>query len=125
MVPSSKDVIAQALARAQIDAWFAPGAVRTGEAVEGQLRQRQLSGDARRLREAASWIVGRKAAGHSMLLIDDVYTSGASMHSFAAALREAGASQVVGLALIRSIGGTVYQEYLETIPRVGPLMIVG
>jgi len=47
------------------------------------------------------------------VILDDVYTTGGSMHSFARALKEKGACRVHGVALIRTIGGTVYHDALR------------
>jgi hypothetical protein len=111
-VPSSSELIPRALDRARMDGWFAPRLRRTGELAEGVMRQRQLGHAGRKSKTANDWIVGGKVKDRKVLLLDDVYTSGASMHSFAAALVVAGAREVSGLALVRNIGGTVYQEAL-------------
>lgn len=58
------------------------------------LRQRQ-----RNVRGAFSVVHAGAVAGKSVLLVDDVVTSGSTMASCAAALRAAGASSVTGLAL--------------------------
>lgn len=51
----------------------------------------------------AAYRVTEDVEGRSFVLVDDVWTSGASLGSAAAALRLAGASQVVGLTLGRSL----------------------
>ncbi len=52
-------------------------------------------------RASLRFVANRSLSGASVLVIDDVVTTGASMGSASAALRDAGAATVVGLAFAR------------------------
>lgn len=111
-IPSSTGVIPNALKRAEGQGWFAPEATSTGCAKEGLPRQR-LMGERRVDRRPEDWIVEAQVEGKRVVVMDDVYTSGASLHSYAGALKKAGANEVTGVALNRNITGMVYQEAMR------------
>ncbi|SLM48267.1 putative Phosphoribosyltransferase [Nitrospira japonica] len=54
----------------------------------------------------------RLVTGRRILLIDDVFTTGATLHECAAALSESGAKSVVALTLARTIGSLVVPDHL-------------
>jgi predicted amidophosphoribosyltransferase len=92
---------AERLARALADRWqlrCEPVLVRTGAAP----RQRGLSLAARR-RNVAGAFAARAAAAGSVILADDVYTSGATVSAAASALRAAGAGRVDVVTFARAI----------------------
>ena len=65
--------------------------------------QSSLSGRARRRNlQGAFQIKKRKAVPESILLIDDVVTTGATLEACAAVLRKAGARKVYGLTIARA-----------------------
>lgn len=83
-------------------------------AVEGQaedypwrkgliVRDRSVARPARNAVSAAAYTVEEDVDGKSILLLDDLWTSGASMVSAAAALKAAGAATVVGVVLGRQV----------------------
>lgn len=73
-------------------------------------RSSQHDRPARRQLAPEAYVVNRAAlAGRSVVLLDDVWTTGASMASAAAALRDAGAANVVGLVLGRQLNRS-YRE---------------
>lgn len=103
-VPSSKPAVAGALARARTEGWWAPELVGVAVAREGVPRQRERPGG-ERLRVENKWLVDAAAvADQDVLLLDDLYTSGGSVHSLALALRRAGAHSVRAVVLARNVG---------------------
>ena len=58
--------------------------------------------------------VGRPVEGKSLLLIDDVFTTGAAIHSAAAALSTAGANIVAGIVVARRIRPE-YNEHSQSV----------
>ncbi|MCR9248195.1 MAG: phosphoribosyltransferase family protein [bacterium] len=56
----------------------------------------------RNVRDAFAFRAGASAAGRRVVLVDDVFTSGATMRECARLLRRAGATQVVALAACRA-----------------------
>jgi predicted amidophosphoribosyltransferase len=92
---------AERLARGLAKRWALPVApllVRTGS---GE-RQRGLDRAARR-RNVAGAFVPRAAAPKAVCLVDDVYTSGATVAAAASALRRAGAGRIVVVTLARAV----------------------
>jgi ComF family protein len=92
---------AEALARELARTWgigLEPTLVR----VRGSPRQRGLSRTERR-RNAAAAFASIGAAPARVLLVDDVYTTGATANGAAAALRKAGARQVEVVTFARTI----------------------
>lgn len=67
--------------------------------------QRGLSKAERRLNADASFVALEPLSGMSLVLLDDVVTTGATMAAAARALRRAGAERVEGLAVARAFGG--------------------
>jgi hypothetical protein len=102
-VPSSRPVVAAALQRAGDEGWWSCelGAVATAR--RGHRRQRERPD---RLRKYVhdKWDVDHAAVnGLDVLVVDDLYTSGGSVHSFAHALRQAGAASVRAVVLARNL----------------------
>lgn len=67
--------------------------------------QRGLSKADRRGNADASFVVLGPVEGMSLVLLDDVVTTGSTMAAAARALRRAGAARVEGLAVARAFGG--------------------
>lgn len=76
-----------------------PGALRR---VRPTAAQAELPGYQRRHNVRGAFRARRRVAGRPIVLVDDVVTSGATVGEAARALREAGASRVVVLALARA-----------------------
>lgn len=57
----------------------------------------------RRQNLAEAFVAAPAAAGRRLLVLDDVTTTGATLEACLAALRRAGASEVAGLALLRTL----------------------
>jgi ComF family protein len=92
---------AEALAREVARTWgigLEPTLVR----VRGSPRQRGLSRTERRRNAAAAFTATRRVPAR-VLLVDDVYTTGATLNAAASALRKAGARQVEVVTFARTI----------------------
>jgi len=57
------------------------------------------------VQNAFALVTPRTIAGESILLIDDVFTTGATISACAAVLQAAGAKEVLALTLARPLGG--------------------
>lgn len=67
-------------------------------------RQSELSYEERSINIKDAFLArGMQLKGKSVLLVDDVYTVGATMRECAKTLREAGAAKIAGLALFKSV----------------------
>jgi Phosphoribosyl transferase domain len=103
-VPSSRPVVAAALRRAAQEGWWVPELTDAATVRPGHQRQRERPG-AERIYVEDKWDVDRAAVdGRDVLVLDDIYTSGGSIHSFARALRQSGANSVRAVILARNIG---------------------
>lgn len=70
-------------------------------AKHGKTDQRELDREERQRQSRGVYQVVAPVAGMRLLLVDDVVTTGATMRAVAAALKDAGAASVDGLALAR------------------------
>lgn len=68
--------------------------------------QNTLSREERHANVSGAFKVRRSFSGERVLLIDDVYTTGATMHELARVLRNAGAGQVIGVVFARAPAAT-------------------
>ena len=113
-VPTSRPVIEQALGVAKSHGWYAPSGEASGDRSEGSGSQRYRPAATRLERDEKDWWVDSDVVGdRAVVMLDDVFTSGASMYSYAAALLDAGAEEVRAVALIRHCQGVVYSEHIE------------
>ena len=60
---------------------------------------------------------GASVTGRSVLLLDDVFVTGASILSYAAALRQAGAADVRGVVVVRHLRG-LDSDYFDALRAV-------
>lgn len=103
-VPSSRPVVLAVLQRAAEEGWWVPDLKEVATTTPGHQRQRERLGTERMYVED-KWDVDRAAVeGQEVLVLDDLYTTGGSIHSFAKALREAGANSVRAIILARNVG---------------------
>lgn len=103
-VPSSSPVVLSALARARVEGWPAPDVQTIAAARAGHLRQRHRPYPAR-IGIEGKWLIDASAVtGRAVIVLDDVATTGATLHSFAAALTDAGATSVRAVVLARMAG---------------------
>jgi ComF family protein len=76
--------------------------------------QNGLSASGRSRNVEGAFSVGQDVAGKTVLLVDDVYTTGATLNACAKALLKAGAARVDGVALARVIKPTQVEIPNET-----------
>jgi len=103
-VPSSRPVIASALERAATEGWWVPDLVQVATRSPTATHQRTRREERWKV-ASDSWIVDSHAvAGLHVLVLDDICTSGGSLHSFARALLDHGALSVTGVVMARNLG---------------------
>lgn len=113
VVSTNASLIACALRIASQRGWFAPNVVRTG-LKRSDWSQRDARQEERLQRSAADWIVDEvSASGRVVVLLDDIFVTGATMFSYAAALRRAGAIRVLAVAYERVVSGFAYYDALR------------
>jgi predicted amidophosphoribosyltransferase len=102
-VPSSRPAVTAGLVRAAREGWWTPPLPTVAVARPGLPRQRERSGR-ERLHVEGKWDVDDRAVrGHDVLVLDDLYTTGGTVHSFALALRTAGARSVHAAVLALNV----------------------
>ncbi len=94
---------AERLAASLAEAWYLPCEPLLGRA-RASRRQRGLSLSERR-RNVAGVFEPRRAVSGAVLLVDDVYTTGATASAAASALRRAGAARVEVVTFARALRG--------------------
>ena len=94
--------MAQALSAATGKPWR-PGALRR---VKRRKSQAGLSASERRRNVAGAIKAGGRFEGKTLLVVDDVFTTGATLEACARVLRKAGAAKVHAVTLARVIRGT-------------------
>lgn len=115
-VPSSKPTVVNAVQRAASEGWWTPQLHTdvVGSAPDFPRQRERPSSDRRTIED--KWTVDQEALSEDarVLLLDDLVTSGGSVHSLAAELRWAGASQVQAVVLARNLGadGSWVQPHL-------------
>jgi predicted amidophosphoribosyltransferase len=98
MAPTRTPVVGRALALARDYGWYAPEIAAVAEHPGGA--QKASTSKARKDLRAEHYGSLDRVDGR-VVLLDDIYTSGTTMHAFARALRRAGATDVHGVALLR------------------------
>mgnify|MGYP003627118316 FL=1 len=89
-------------ARALASAWRLPLDLHSLQRCRATATQQHLPLRARHQNVADAFVCGLALTGERVALVDDVMTSGATLHWAAHALREAGAASVIVLALART-----------------------
>lgn len=111
-IPSSRELINRCAAQAHERGWPSLG---VDDRLQSDERPRQTDLPASGRREAAreKYAFGGDLSGKAVLLLDDVYTSGFTMHDAARAVRAAGAESVIGVVYARRVypdGMALYRE---------------
>lgn len=104
-VPSSRPTVVVALQRAATEGWWVPQVTEVASSDPKFPRQRERAPGDRSTIEG-KWQVSEDAVlGQDALVLDDITTSGGSVHSFARALRNAGAQSVRAVVMARNVSG--------------------
>jgi len=111
-IPSSRDLIHRCAAEATQRGWGSP-AFEDRLRAEDRPRQSDLSAADRREAARNKYAFDGDLTGKGVLLLDDVYTSGYTMHDAARACRAAGATSVVGVVYARRVFPDVMALYRE------------
>jgi hypothetical protein len=112
-IPSSSDLIGRCVAEAGRRGW---PTLTISDHLESEPRPRQteLAAGDRRAAAQGKYRFDGSLEGSRALLLDDVYTSGHTMHDAGRALREAGATAVVGVVYARRVFPDLMALYRET-----------
>lgn len=111
-IPSSRDLVQRCAATASARGW--PGlTLHDRLRSEDRPRQSELPASARREAARGKYAVDGALTGRAVLLLDDVYTSGFTMHDASRAAREAGATSVVGVVYARRVFPDAMALYRE------------
>jgi hypothetical protein len=110
-VPSRAPLIAATFQMAADKNWYALTLVHTGDK-QGDWAQHGNDSDERLSRTVADWkVLGETVAGRPVVLFDDVFLTGASMFSYATALKAAGATAVRGVTIGRDVAPNHHDYY--------------
>jgi predicted amidophosphoribosyltransferase len=111
-IPSSSDLLRRCVVEAARRGW---PALTLDHRLRAEERPRQTGRGAEERREAAhgKYRFDGRLDGAAVLLLDDVYTSGHSMHDAARAVRDAGATSVLGVVYARRVFPDVMALYWE------------
>jgi hypothetical protein len=118
-IPSRAPVIATSMRTVVASGWFAVEPIVTG-AKNGHWLQHESTQTERLARSADSWLVDAKqVSGRDVLLLDDVWVTGASASSYVTALHDAGARDVRCLVIVRHLNSrnVDYRDALGIIRR--------
>jgi len=103
-IPSRAPLIAGAFRLAADRGWFALDVNATGEKCGTWLQDEMRGQPERPARSRGDWLIPFAAAPRgTVVLFDDVFVSGASMFSYAAALRAAGATEIRSVCIGRHV----------------------
>jgi predicted amidophosphoribosyltransferase len=106
-LPTSSPVIGRSLERAHAEGWFVPPLATAGATIaSGSRRQRDRNPSQRVEVDPRKWVFAEGALDGvvDVLVLDDMLTTGASVFSFAAALRRHGVSFVDVVVVARNVG---------------------
>jgi hypothetical protein len=111
-------LIAAALDQARRKGWFAPYLTLPGRKVGQWWQHASSSQDERLAQRASDWLPSPEiGGGRAVVLLDDVFVTGASMWSYARALKQAGAGDVRGVVLVRHLHKSTQWNYYDA-PRI-------
>jgi hypothetical protein len=115
-IPTRVPLIAAALDQARRKGWFAPHLASPGGKVGRWWQHASSSQDERLARRASDWVPSPEIApGRAVVLLDDVFVTGASMWSYARALKQAGAGDVRGVVLVRHLHKSTHWNYYDAL----------
>lgn len=103
-VPSSRPTVTSALQAAEASGWWVPELTTVASADPEFQRQRERDPKDRPVIEGKWSVEAELVYDKDILALDDLTTSGGTLHSFARALLDAGAHRVTAVALARNLG---------------------
>jgi hypothetical protein len=103
-IPSQSPTVVAALQAAEARGWWVPEPTIVASADPDFPRQRSREGKDRPVIEGKWRVDPERVHDKDLLVLDDLMTSGGTLFSFAAALRQAGANSVTAVILARNLG---------------------